>query len=73
MGGLSLRRTRLSPAIRELVREVHLAPGKLIQPLFVVEGLSRREPVPGLRGVFRDTADALAAIIDVYRQADGQA
>jgi porphobilinogen synthase len=62
--GLSLRRTRLSPALRELTREVQLAPGRLIQPLFVVEGLARREPVPGLTAVFRDSADSLAAQVE---------
>ena len=36
MGRLSLRRTRLSPALRELTREVSLTPGKFIQPPFVV-------------------------------------
>ena len=45
MAGLSLRRTRLAAATRELVREVDLDPRKLIQPLFVVEGLAARFPL----------------------------
>jgi porphobilinogen synthase len=43
---------------------VAVVPGKLIQPLFVVQGLARREPVPGLRDVFRDTADSLLAQVE---------
>lgn len=62
--GLGLRRNRLSAAIRELTSEVSLSPGKLIQPLFVVEDLHRREPVPGLDDVYRDTADSLAAQVE---------
>ena len=64
MGRLSLRRARLTPAIRDLTREVDVAPDKLIQPLFVAESLSRREPVPGLHEVFRETPDSLLARIE---------
>jgi porphobilinogen synthase len=64
MGGLSLRRMRGSPALRELAREVTVTADKLIQPLFVVEGLARRVAVPGLDGVFRDTIDSLAAQVE---------
>ena len=64
MGRLNLRRTRLSPAVRELSREVSVTAGKLIQPLFVVEDLARPEPVQGLGGVFRDTAESLAGRIE---------
>lgn len=64
MARLSLRRTRLTPALRDLVREVDISPDKLIQPLFVVQGLDRREPVPGLSAVFRDTSETLSAQIE---------
>jgi porphobilinogen synthase len=56
---LSLRRTRQSEALRELTREVHVERGQLVQPLFVVDGIGDREPVPGLDGVFRDTPATL--------------
>jgi porphobilinogen synthase len=59
MAKLSARRTRLSPAIRELTREIRPHHEQFIQPLFVVEGLTKREAVPGLNGVWRDTADSL--------------
>ncbi|MDP6437289.1 MAG: porphobilinogen synthase [Gammaproteobacteria bacterium] len=59
MAGLSLRRTRLNKAIRELTREVRPVAEQFIQPLFVVESLSDREAVPGLNDVWRDTPDSL--------------
>lgn len=59
MAGLSLRRTRLSPALRELTREVRPTADQFVQPLFAVEGLSDREAVPGLNEVWRDTSDSL--------------
>ncbi len=64
MGRLSLRRTRLTTAVRELTREVEVVPGKLIQPLFVVQGRDRREPVAGLAGVYRDTPQSLLAQVE---------
>lgn len=59
MAELTLRRTRLHAATRELTREVRVHPEQMIQPLFVVEGLKDREVVPGLQGVWRDTTDTL--------------
>jgi porphobilinogen synthase len=64
MGGLSLRRTRLAPAIRELTREVAVERAKLIQPLFVAQGPDERQPVPGLTNVWRDTPRSLPAQIE---------
>lgn len=59
MAGLNLRRARDNHHIRELTRGVHLHPSQFIQPLFVVEDLRERTPVPGLRDVHRETADSL--------------
>ena len=58
--GLTLRRLRQDPFIRELTRQVRVSPAQLIQPHFVVEGLRAREAVPGLNGVFRETDASLA-------------
>jgi porphobilinogen synthase len=55
----SNRRIRSSPIARSLVKEVHFDVSKLIQPLFVVEGLSQKEEVPGLSGVYRETTTTL--------------
>ena len=56
---LGLRRLRLNPAIRELTREVRVVPEQFIQPHFVVDGISEREPVAGMPGVYRETPQSL--------------
>lgn len=61
---LSLRRLRQSPAIRDLVREHRVTVDQLIQPYFVVDGISKREPIPGLTGTWRDTPESLLKQID---------
>ncbi len=55
----SNRRIRSSPILRNLTRGVSLDVSKLIQPLFVVEGIRERETIPGLTGVYRDTPATL--------------
>ncbi|MFT4036015.1 MAG: porphobilinogen synthase [Patulibacter sp.] len=54
------RRLRRTPALRELVAETSLAPGDLILPLFVEEGLSGRRPIEAMPGVDRVGLDELA-------------
>ncbi len=61
---LSLRRLRQSRLTRELARGTRVLPEQLVQPLFVVEGLRDREPVPGLTGVYRDTEKTLLTQIE---------
>src|SRR3954470_11872593 len=46
-------RLRRTQALRDLVRESELAPGHLIQPLFVVAGEGLREPVASMPGIER--------------------
>ena len=45
------RRLRRTEAIRRLVRETHLAPEHLIQPLFVVPGTDVDHPIAAMPGV----------------------
>jgi porphobilinogen synthase len=59
MATLGLRRLRLNQNIRELTREIRVHPDQFIQPLFVVEGISAREAVPGLEEVYRETPASL--------------
>jgi porphobilinogen synthase len=59
-----LRRNRDNRHIRELTRAVRLHREQFIQPLFVVEALTKREPVPGLKDVYRDTPASLLQQID---------
>jgi porphobilinogen synthase len=58
-GQWSLRRLRQDRWIRELTRETRVSVEQLIQPLFVVQGLSSRESIPGMTGVFRETEKSL--------------
>ena len=54
------RRLRLSPAIRDLVRETTLSPADFIYPLFVRYGESQRLPIPSMPGQAQLTVDLLA-------------
>ena len=47
------RRLRQNQATREMVREIRLAPEKLIQPLFVLDEESAREPIDSMPGIDR--------------------
>lgn len=57
------RRLRASATIRNLVREVDLAPEHLILPLFVTWGSGKKEPVGAMPGVFRYSVDRLPEIL----------
>ncbi|MBY0469961.1 porphobilinogen synthase [bacterium] len=61
---LSLRRLRDNRWVRELVQEHRISHQQMIQPLFVVEGISARENIPGLTGVYRDTPKSLLLQIE---------
>jgi porphobilinogen synthase len=54
-----MRRLRRSPLLRELVAETALAPGDLIAPLFVREGIEEAQPIPSLPGVVQHTPETL--------------
>ena len=47
-----LRRTRLNPLVRDLVRETRLDLDNFIYPLFVVEGEGIRKEMASMPGVF---------------------
>jgi len=61
---ITLRRLRQNSHIRDLSREVRVSIEQLVQPLFGVEGISSREEIPGMTGVYRDTPDSLLHQID---------
>lgn len=54
-----LRRTRKSPALRDLVRENSLSAGDMIWPVFVRDGENVKEPVSSMPGVFRRSVDLI--------------
>ncbi len=66
--GTRLRRMRRDPFSRRLARETRLTADDLIQPLFVIEGTRRREPVASMPGIERLSIDlAAAAAESLYR------
>jgi len=56
-----MRRLRRTDTLRGLVRETHLGPEHLIQPLFVVAGEGVREEVPSMPGIERFSINNLVA------------
>ena len=48
-----LRRTRRTDVVRSLVRETSFGSQQLVQPLFVLHGTDRREPVQSMPGIER--------------------
>jgi porphobilinogen synthase len=61
-----LRRTRQSPAIRDLVAENTLTAADLIWPVFVRDGDGVEEPVPSMPGVLRRSVDR---VVEAAREA----
>ena len=61
---LGLRRLRLNPLTRELVRELRLSHEQFIQPHFVIEGIGQREGVSGMPDVYRETRATLLRQIE---------
>jgi porphobilinogen synthase len=55
---------RATPALRDLVSEIGFGQSQLIQPLFLGEGATREEPIPGLPGTSRHTLASLLAQFD---------
>lgn len=53
------RRNRSSSAIRNLVSETQLHPHNFIWPVFLVDGLQKKEPISALPGVYRWSVDLL--------------
>ena len=54
-----LRRTRLNPLLRDLVREIRLDLDNFIYPLFVVEGQGVRNEIASMPGVFQLSIDEI--------------
>jgi porphobilinogen synthase len=59
-----LMRLRASQHLRDLCAETEFNRAQLIQPFFVVEGLSEPEPIPGLRGNFRHNPTSALKMIE---------
>ncbi|MET3557156.1 porphobilinogen synthase [Streptococcus rupicaprae] len=62
------RRLRRSSALRDLVRETELRTDDLIYPLFIKEGLSQKQEVSSMPGVFQlPLAEAIAEVEEASR------
>ncbi len=53
------RRLRRTAALRNLVRETHLAPSQLVLPVFVRDGKNLRRPVESMPGVNQTSVDEM--------------
>lgn len=53
-----LQRNRYNSYIREMLAETGFSINQLIQPLFIVEGLTQNQPIPSLRDNFRLTQES---------------
>ncbi|HWL40459.1 MAG TPA: porphobilinogen synthase [Gemmatimonadaceae bacterium] len=53
------RRLRRTAALRNLVRETHLAPAQLVLPVFVRDGKKLRKPVESMPGVNQTSVDEM--------------
>ncbi|MGP8248332.1 MAG: porphobilinogen synthase [Candidatus Dormibacteria bacterium] len=58
------RRLRRNPLIRQLVREVGLAPGDLVLPVFVSDAIESRREVPTMPGVFQETVESVVRVAE---------
>lgn len=54
-----LRRLRINPALRDIVRETRLSADDFIYPLFVVDGKNIKKEISSLPGVFQLSIDEL--------------
>lgn len=58
------RRLRRTPAMRQLVADVTLAPSDLMMPIFVKEGLDQPQEISGMPGVFQHTESSFLQVLD---------
>jgi porphobilinogen synthase len=68
VAGRRMRRNRRTEWSRRLVRENSLTVDDLIWPIFVMDGVARRDAIPSMPGVFRLTVDE--AVIEARRASD---
>lgn len=61
---LRMRRMRLHPRLRDLMRETHLSKSDLVFPLFIKQGKQLRYPIVSMPGQAQISVDQLPAEID---------
>ncbi|MGH3445057.1 MAG: porphobilinogen synthase [Nocardioidaceae bacterium] len=63
------RRLRRTPALRSMVAETSLSPGRLVLPMFVREGASEPVPISSMPGVVQHTRDSLRKAVQEAAEA----
>ena len=58
-----LQRTRYTRHVRDMLNEVSFSRKQLIQPLFIVEGLTQNEPIASLRGNVRLSGESCISAV----------
>ena len=61
---LRLRRNRKQAWSRRLVQENTLSPNDFILPIFLIDGVNKRESISSMPGVYRYTINRLSQIVD---------
>lgn len=59
-----MRRLRMNPIIRDMVRENHVRKEELIYPIFVMEGEKICNPVESMPGIYRYSIDSMSQELD---------
>jgi porphobilinogen synthase len=62
---LRLRRSRKEYWSRRLIQENTLTPNDFILPIFLIDGINKRESISTMPGVYRYTINRVAQIIDI--------
>ncbi|MBA2368164.1 MAG: porphobilinogen synthase [Candidatus Protochlamydia sp.] len=61
------RRNRRSAAVRALLQETHLHPAHFAAPLFILEGIKRKEEIKSMPKVYRYSVDLLVQeVVELY-------
>ena len=61
---LRLRRNRKSSWTRKLVQENTLSPSDFILPIFLIDGVNKKQQIKSMPGVYRYSVDRIGQIID---------
>lgn len=61
---LRLRRNRKSSWTRKLIQENTLSPNDFILPIFLIDGINKKQHIKSMPGVYRYSVDRISQIID---------
>ena len=61
---LRLRRNRKSSWTRKLIQENTLSPNDFILPIFLIDGVNKKQHIKSMPGVYRYSVDRIGQIID---------